>query len=155
MRNLASWARTSPPRYGTVEPSNGSNVIPRRAHPGLAGLGLSRRSQAALHPAKRLRNQEARPKNHSPSDNRPSSPSPSYIVRESGGGRGGERERETRGETEGERQEVASASTCTRPYTTLGYVQGATTSKEGRCKATWKREVKLAWRKAGLLKSSR
>jgi len=27
--------------------------------------------------------------------------------------------------------------------------------KEGRCKATWKREVKLPWRKAGLLKSFR
>ena len=25
----------------------------------------------------------------------------------------------------------------------------------GRCKATWKREFKLPWRKAGLLKSSR
>ena len=31
-------AGTSPPRCRTVEPSTGSNVIPRRARPGLAGL---------------------------------------------------------------------------------------------------------------------
>jgi len=30
-----------------------------------------------------------------------------------------------------------------------------TSPSEGRCKATWKREFKLPWRKAGLIKSSR
>jgi len=38
MRPEASQARTSPPRYRAVEPSSGANVIPRRAHSGLAGL---------------------------------------------------------------------------------------------------------------------
>ena len=37
----------------------------------------------------------------------------------------------------------------------LHRVSGTRDGLEGRCKATWKREFKLPWRKAGPLKSSR
>ena len=42
MRPQASYARTSPPRYRAVEPSSDSNVILRRARPGLGVVFLRR-----------------------------------------------------------------------------------------------------------------
>jgi len=40
--DLGQLVQDEPARYRTVEPSNGSNVIPKRARPGLAGLGPHR-----------------------------------------------------------------------------------------------------------------